>query len=98
VEDDWSVTVANEADMERWLSWTHGVLVLDGMTLGEAVTEIGRRFDARIVLRDSALARRHVSARFRNESLASVLDALTLAIGARWTRDGQRVVITSAQR
>jgi transmembrane sensor len=97
VEDDWSVTVTGDADVERWLSWTHGVLVLDGMTLAEAATEIGRRFDARIVVADPALARHRVSARFRDESLASVLDALTLAVGARWRRDGQRLVITSAR-
>jgi transmembrane sensor len=98
VEDDWSVTVTGDADVERWLSWTHGVLVLDGMTLAEAATEIGRRYDARIVVADPALARRRVSARFHDESLASVLDALTLAVGARWSRDGQRLVVTSARQ
>jgi transmembrane sensor len=98
VEPDGSVTVVDSADVERWLGWTHGVLALDGLSLTDAATEIGRRFDAHVVVDDSLLAKRHVSARFRDESLPRVLDALTLAMGARWTRDGQHIVITRADR
>ena len=98
VELDGSVTVVDSADVERWVSWTHGALVLDGLSLAEAAVEIGRRFDAHVVIQDPDLAQRRVSARFRNEPLHNVLDALTIAVGARWTRDGNQLIISTAER
>jgi transmembrane sensor len=91
IETDGSVSVVDDADVERWLEWTRGGLVLDGITLGQAATEIGRRFDVRIDVADSALAVKRVSARFRDESLPRVLDGVSAALGMRWTRDGDRV-------
>ncbi len=91
VETDGSVSVMDDADVERWLEWTRGGLVFDGITLGQAATEIGRRFDVRIDVADSALAVKRVSARFRDEPLPRVLDGVSAALGMRWTRDGDRV-------
>ena len=93
IETNGTITVVNDADIQRWMSWTQGALVLDGMSLADAATEIGRRFDVQVRIDTRDLARRMVSARFRDEPLPAVLDALTLALGARWTRDGQTVVI-----
>jgi hypothetical protein len=38
-----------------------------------------------------------VSARFRDESLPRVLDALAVAFGARWSRDAQTITIKNAE-
>jgi len=97
VESDGSITVQSGADIERWTGWTHGALSLDGLSLADAALEIGRRFDVRIVIADDALAQRRVSARFRDEPLPRVLDALGAALGARWTRDGQTITMRSAR-
>jgi transmembrane sensor len=97
VEPDGSVSVVDDADVERWLEWTRGGLVLDGITLGEAATEIGRRFAVRIDVADSALAVKRVSARFRDEPLPRVLDGVSAALGMRWTRDGDRVRFEEAR-
>jgi ferric-dicitrate binding protein FerR (iron transport regulator) len=97
VERDGRVTVERDVDVERWVSWTRGALVLDGLSLAEAATEIGRRYDVRVVVPDEALARRRVSARFHEAPLASVLDAVCLALGARWSNDGIAIVIRSAE-
>jgi transmembrane sensor len=96
IESGGAVTVVNDVDVERWTSWTQGALVLDGMSLADAAAEIGRRFDVRVVIATPALAQRHVSARFRDEPLPAVLDAITVALGARWTRDGQTIHISRA--
>ena len=96
VEPDGRVTVVRDVDVERWVSWARGALVLDGLSLAEAATEIGRRYDVRIVVPDSALARRRVSARFHDASLTTVLDAVSLALGARWSGDGITIVIRTA--
>jgi transmembrane sensor len=97
VEDDGRVTVVDGVDVERWTSWTRGALVLDGLSLAEAAVEIGRRYDVRIVVPDEALARRRVSARFTDASLTNVLDAVALALGARWSNDGIAIVIRDSR-
>ena len=95
VESTGVVTVVGEADVDRWTEWTRGGVVLDGMTLGDAALELGRRFGVRVEVRGEGLAHRRVSARFHDEPLPRVLDALGVALGARWTHDGERVVITA---
>ena len=97
VESDGSVTVMNDADVERWLDWTHGGLLLDGVTLGQAASEIGRRYGVRVDVADSSLAARRVSARFRDEPLSRVLDGVADALGVHWTRDGDRVMLEEAR-
>jgi transmembrane sensor len=90
---DGVISRVNDADVERWLEWTRGGIVLEGMTLGEAVVDLGRRFDVPIEIADAELARRSVSARFHDEPLPRVLDALGAALGASWSRVGDRIVI-----
>lgn len=92
-----SVTVAEEPDVDRWLAWSRGAFVLDGVTLADAAREIERRYDVRIEVVDEELARRRVSGRFREEPVSAVLDALGAAIDARWTRSGDRIVITRSR-
>jgi transmembrane sensor len=97
VEPDGRVTVVSDVDVDRWVSWTRGALVLDGLSLADAAAEIGRRYDVRVIVPDAALARRRVSARFHDAPLPSVLDALVLALGAHWSNDGVAIVIRSAE-
>ena len=93
VAQDGAITLVNDPDVERWLEWTRGGIVLEGVTLGEAAVELGRRFAVRIDVTGDDLARRRVSARFHDEPLPRVLDALGAALGTRWTRVGDRIVI-----
>ena len=97
IDSTGAVTVDVEPDLDRWTEWTRGGIVLDGMTLGDAALELGRRFGVRVEIRGDDLARRRVSARFRDEPLPRVLDALAVALGAHWTRDGERIVIAIAE-
>jgi transmembrane sensor len=92
-ESDGSVRVVDDVDVERWFDWTRGGLLLDDVTLRLAAKDIGRRFGVRVDIADATLASRHVSARFRNETLPHVLDAISAMVGARWTRDGDRVLL-----
>lgn len=93
---DGAVTVESGVDLERWTAWTHGVLALDGMTLADAGRTIGRRFDVDVVIRGSQLGSRRLSGRFHDESLSAVLDAVAVALDARWTRDGRTITIAPA--
>jgi transmembrane sensor len=83
-------------DTAAFIGWTGGSLVLEGLTLDEVLPQLQRRFDVEIRITDRALASRRVFARFRDESLTQVLDALSLALGARYERSGRVVTLHSA--
>jgi transmembrane sensor len=91
-------TVESNVAIERWTAWTGGSLVLDGLTLTEAIPQLERWYDAKITVTDPRLAERHVSARFHDETLPQMLDALALALGARWQQSGRTVTLSPMTR
>jgi transmembrane sensor len=91
-------TVESNVPVERWTAWTGGSLVLDGLTLAEAVPQLERWYDATITVSDPRLASRRVSARFHDETLPQMLDALTLALGAQWQQSGRSITLAPITR
>jgi transmembrane sensor len=74
------------ASIDRYIGWTTGSLVFDNTTLRDAAAELEHRYGVRIDV-DPRLATRSVTARFHGESVDQVLDAITVALGARYERD-----------
>jgi transmembrane sensor len=88
--------VVTGVDVAGYTGWTGGTLVLDGLTLEEALPLLERWFDVEIRVADRSLASRRIYARFRDESLTQVLDALSLALGARHERSGRVITLHPA--
>ena len=88
--------VVTGVDVDAQIAWTRGSLVLEGLTLEEALPQLERWFDVEIRVVDRALASRHVYVRFRDETLTQVLDALSLALGARYERSGRVITLHPA--
>ncbi len=91
-----SPIVESGVDTAAFLGWTGGSLVLEGLSLEDAIPQLERWFDVEIRVADPALASRRVLARFRDETLTQVLDALCLALGARYERAGRVVTLHTA--
>jgi transmembrane sensor len=91
-------TVESNVPVERWTAWTNGSLVLEGLTLAEAIPQLERWYDTTIVVADPRLAQRRVSARFHDETLPQMLDALSLALGARWQQSGRSITLAPVTR
>ncbi|MCU0634241.1 MAG: FecR domain-containing protein [Gemmatimonadaceae bacterium] len=80
-------------DAATVLSWVRGELVFDNAPVGEALAAIGRWYG--VTLRaDEAMASRRLSARFAQQSLEQLLDALGLALDARVTRTGPVITLS----
>ncbi|AHG89922.1 FecR protein [Gemmatirosa kalamazoonensis] len=94
---DGTLTVSRAPADERYLAWTTGVLVLDGEPLRDALPRLERRYDLTIRLADGALGARPVVARFRDQPAGEMLDALALALGARYERQGRVVTFHAAE-
>lgn len=86
-------TVEANVRVDRWTAWTTGSLVLEDVTLGDALPQIERWYDATISVADSGLVRKRLTARFHDETLPQMLDALSLALGARWERNGRAITL-----
>lgn len=94
---DGTLTVSRAPADERYLAWTTGVLVLDGEPLRDALPRLERRYDLTIRLADGALGARPVVARFRDQPAGEMLDALALALGARYERQGRVVTFHTVE-
>jgi ferric-dicitrate binding protein FerR (iron transport regulator) len=89
--------VESNVAVDRWTAWTTGSLVLAGLTLKDAIPQLERWYDATITVTDRRLAERQVTASFHDETLPQALDALSLALGAKWERQGRAITITPAR-
>ena len=76
-------TVSRVPSLDKYVGWTTGTLVLEGVSLAAAGRQVEHWYGVKVLIPDSALARRPVTARFRNESVTQVIDALAAALGAR---------------
>ena len=93
-----AVSVSRVVSLDRYVGWTSGALVLEGTTLGKAAAQLERWYGVKIVVADSSLSARPVSARFQGESVSQALDALALALGARVTHDSAGFVLSPVRQ
>jgi len=96
LDDQAHTTLIEHVDVADWLSWTTGDLVFRDVPLQDAVVELERWYDVDIVVADSALARRHITATFHDETLPQVLRSLALVLHARFERSDHSVTLRSA--
>jgi transmembrane sensor len=87
---DYSVTPVTPAQLSSELAWREGAIVFDGEPLSEAIAEIERYTDARIIVSDARTAALPVGGRFRTDDLAGFIDGLQTALPVviRRTPDG----------
>ena len=83
---DYSVRPVSAEQLSNDLAWREGEIIFDGKSLAEAVDEIGRYTDARIVITDEQVARLRVGGRFRTDNAQAFFDALQLALPVSITR------------
>ena len=88
--DDYTVVPVSTRQLSSALAWREGAIVFDGERLADAVTEIGRYTDARIVVSDPQVAALRVGGRFRTGNVQEFFDALqaALPVSVRRTADG----------
>src|SRR5580700_270630 len=71
------------AQVERHLAWRDGMLSFDGERLSEAVEEINRHNDLKILIDDPALAGRPVVGIFRSSDTEGFAQTVAAALGAQ---------------
>jgi transmembrane sensor len=77
---DYAVTPITAQQLSSELAWREGAIVFDGEPLSEAIAEIERYTDARIVVSDPEIAGLRVGGRFRTANVQEFFDALQTAL------------------
>jgi transmembrane sensor len=77
--NEYSVVPVSTHRLSSVLAWRDGAVVFDGEPLSDAIAEIGRYTDARIIVNDSQVAALRVGGRYRTGDVQAFLDALQTA-------------------
>jgi transmembrane sensor len=89
-----AITHISAQQLSSELAWREGAVIFDGEPLSEAIAEIGRYTDARIVISDPRIAGLRVGGRFRTGDLNEFFDALqtALPVSVRHADAGQVII------
>jgi transmembrane sensor len=87
---DYAVKEVTPAQLSSELAWREGAIIFDGERLSEAIAEIERYTDARIVVSDSDTAALRVGGRFRTDDVQDFFRGLesALPVSIRHAPDG----------
>jgi transmembrane sensor len=90
---DYAVTAVSKEQLSSELAWREGAIVFDGERLGDAISELERYTDTRIVVTDSATAALRVGGRFRTGDVQEFFDALQAALPVSIRRTDEGIYI-----
>src|SRR3984957_12671430 len=77
---DYAVMPVTAQQLSTELAWREGAIVFDGERLSDAIAEIERYTDARIIVSDPDVAALRVGGRFRTGNVQEFFDALQTAL------------------
>jgi transmembrane sensor len=85
--------VEHGVDVGQYLGWTQGRLSFYRAPLSDVVLQLGRWYDLRFVLQDTALRSRRVSMSVSTTSADALVDAMTAALGLHAVRSGDTITL-----
>ena len=84
-------------DAERLLSWSDGLVAFDNATLAEAVGEMNRYSDVKLVIADQGLASERVSGTFPAGEQAAFAESLELFLALEARVEDDRIVLRAVE-
>ena len=82
------------AELADKVSWRHGVLVFDHTKFGDAVSELNRYNEQKLVISDPAVARLEIGGTFPSDNVELFGRAARIALGLHVENRGNNVVIS----
>lgn len=95
---DYTVTPVSAERLSSELAWREGAIIFDGEPLADAIAEVERYTDARIVVSDARTAALPVGGRFRTDDVQGFLDGLQAALPVSIRRSGSGLVFVDPRR
>jgi transmembrane sensor len=95
---NYSVIPISAEQLSSELAWRDGAVVFDSAPLSEAITEIQRYTDARIIISDPTIGTLPVGGRFKTDDLQGFLDGLEAALPVKIRRTSDGLVYVDPRR
>ena len=95
---NYAVIPISAEQLSSVLAWRDGAVVFDSAPLSEAITEIQRYTDARIVISDPTIGTLPVGGRFKTDDLQGFLDGLEAALPVKIRRASDGLVYVDPRR
>ena len=86
------------AAMQKRLAWQSGVLQFEGETLEQAVEEIARYTDYRLMIVDASIRQLRVGGRFKTDDIDILLGSLAKSLNIHMTEGSEGQLLFSAQK
>jgi len=94
-----TATLTPNANLAPYIAWTEGGLAFDATPLRDVAATLGKWYDLDVVVADSALAGRRLTASFRQaQAVSQVLDVIARSLDAHVERKGRVVVFRVTSR
>jgi ferric-dicitrate binding protein FerR (iron transport regulator) len=94
IDAEGHLQTTHAVNLSRYLAWTTGSLVFEGVPFRQAALDIERWYDLDIRLADPALGARRISGTVAGESVDAVLGYLALVLNARYEVAGKTVTFS----
>jgi transmembrane sensor len=95
---NYAVVPVSPEQVSSELAWREGAVVFDSEPLSEAIAEIQRYTDARIVISDASIASLPVGGRFKTDDLQGFLNGLETALPIAIRRTDSGVIFVDPRR
>jgi transmembrane sensor len=95
---DYSVKAVSPEQLSSEMAWREGAIIFDGEPLSDAVAEIERYTDARIVVSDPDTAALRVGGRFRTDNVQDFFQGLQSALPVAIRRAPDGVIYIDPRR
>jgi transmembrane sensor len=95
---DYSVKEVTPEQLSSQLAWREGAIIFDGKPLSEAIAEIERYTDTRIVVSDAGTAALRVGGRFRTDDVQDFFQGLESALPVTVRHGADGVIYIDSRR
>jgi transmembrane sensor len=95
---DYAVVPVSPEQLSSDLAWREGAVVFDSEPLSDAIAEIQRYTDARIIISDPGIAALPVGGRFKTDDLQGFLDGLETALPVKIRRTADGLIYVDPRR
>jgi transmembrane sensor len=94
---DYAITTVSAEQLSSELAWREGAIIFDGQRLADAIVEVERYTDVRIIVSDPATAALRVGGRFRTGDVQEFFDALQAALPVSIRRTAAGIYVEPRQ-
>lgn len=89
-----AVSVTHNENIDDHVAWIRGDLTFQEAPLAEVAVRLGRAYDLKILIADSALVSRRFTGTLKKQPVADILTSLSIVLDMKYERVGDRITFS----